>query len=91
MMDDVSFHWYDTLPSCFIHNMLPKYPPEVEGVKVAQTKSCLACDMEQERDEKYVRGGFYKQKYLTKKKVPFQIFSKDYYLKMLKIIHTIGS
>jgi hypothetical protein len=64
--------------------MLPKYTSEVEGVKPAQTKSCCACDMEHERDNKYVRGGFYKQKYLTKKKVPFQVFFKEYYLKQLK-------
>jgi hypothetical protein len=52
MTEDISFHWYDTLPSCSVHNMLPKYPPEVEGVKPVQTKSCRACDMEHER------GGF---------------------------------
>jgi hypothetical protein len=84
MDNDISFHWYDTLPSCSIHNMLPKYPTEVEGVTLVQTKSCRACDLEQERDKKYVRGGFYKRKYLTKKKVPFQIFYKEYYLKQLK-------
>ena len=27
----IRFHWYDTLPSCTIHGMLPKYPPPVEG------------------------------------------------------------
>jgi hypothetical protein len=64
--------------------MLPKYPPEVEGAKLIQTKSCRAYDLEHERDKKYVRGGFYKQKYLTKKKVPFQVFFKDYYLKQMK-------
>jgi hypothetical protein len=84
MTQDISFHWYDTLPSCSIHNMLPKYPPEVEGVTRVQTKSCRACDLEHERDKKYVRGGFYKRKYLTKKKVPFQVFYKEYYLKQLK-------
>jgi hypothetical protein len=81
---DISLHWYDTLPSCSIHNMLPKYPPEREGVTLVQTKSCRACDMEHERDNKYVRGGFYKRKYLTKQKVPFQVFYKEYYLKQLK-------
>jgi hypothetical protein len=40
--------------------------------------------MEHERDNKYVRGGFYKRKYLTKKKVPFQVFYNEYYLKQLK-------
>jgi hypothetical protein len=84
MTEDISFHWYDTLPSCSIHNMLPKYSPEVEGVTRVQTKSCCACDMEHERDKKYVRGGFYKRKYLTKKKVSFQVFYKEYYLKQLK-------
>jgi hypothetical protein len=62
----------------------PKYPPEVEGVTLVQTKSCRAYDMEYERDNKYVRGGFYKRKYLTKQKVPFQVFYKEYYLKQLK-------
>jgi hypothetical protein len=72
--------------------MLPKYPPEVEGVTRVQTKSCRACDMEHERDKKYVRGGFYKRKYLTKKKVPFQVFYKEYYLKQLKkyTYHRVG-
>jgi hypothetical protein len=67
-----------------LHNMLPKYLPEVEGVTLVQTKSCRACDMEHERDKKYVRGGFYKRKYLTKKKVPFQVIYNEYYLKQLK-------
>jgi hypothetical protein len=56
----------------------------VEGVTRVQTKVCRACDLEQERDKKYVRGGFYKRKYLKKKKVPFQVFYKEYYLKQLK-------
>jgi predicted transglutaminase-like protease len=40
--------------------------------------------MEYERDNKNVRGGFYKRKYLTKKKVPFQLFYKEFYLKQLR-------
>jgi hypothetical protein len=64
--------------------MLPKHPTEVEGVTLVQTKSWRACDLEHERDKKYIRGGFYKQKYLTKKKVPFQVFYKEFYLKQLK-------
>jgi hypothetical protein len=85
VMEDISFHLYDTLTSYSIHNMLPKHPPEVEGViKVVQTKSWRGCDMEHERDKKYIRGGFYKRRYITKKKVPFEVFFKDYYLKQLK-------
>jgi hypothetical protein len=84
MTDDMYFHWYDTLPSCSIHNMLPKYSPEVEGVTRVQAKSCRACDMENERDIKNVREGFYKRKCLTKKKVLFQVFYKEYYLKQMK-------
>jgi hypothetical protein len=59
MDNDISFHRNDTSPSCSIHNMLPKYPPEVEGETLVQTKSCRVCDLEYERDNKYVRGGFY--------------------------------
>jgi hypothetical protein len=75
MTEDISFHWYDTLPSFSIHNILPKYPPEVEGVTLVRTKSCVACDMEQERDKKYVRGSFYiSEKYLTEKRHHFRCF-----------------
>jgi hypothetical protein len=80
----ISFHWYDTLPSCSIHKMLPKYPPEEPGVRLIQTKSCPTCDLDQELDKKYVRGGFYKRKYLTKTQKPFQEFFHDFYLPTLK-------
>jgi hypothetical protein len=61
-----------------------KYPPAVAGVRLIQTKSCPTCDLDQEADKKYVRGGFYKRKYLTKIKKPFQEFFHDFYLPTLK-------
>jgi hypothetical protein len=60
--------------------MLPKYPPEEPGVRLIQTKSCPTCDLDQELDKKYVRGGFY----LTKIQKPFQEFFHDFYLPTLK-------
>ncbi|OEU12947.1 hypothetical protein FRACYDRAFT_243199 [Fragilariopsis cylindrus CCMP1102] len=35
MNNDISFHLYDVLPSCNIHNMLPKFPPVVDGERHA--------------------------------------------------------
>ncbi|OEU12948.1 hypothetical protein FRACYDRAFT_243200 [Fragilariopsis cylindrus CCMP1102] len=84
MDNDISFHWYDVLPSCSLHNMLPKYPPEVDGLRHVQTNSCFECDIQSEADPKYVRGGFYKRKYLTQKKCGFQEFFTKYYLPHLK-------
>ena len=84
MNNDISFHLYDVLPSCSIHNMLPKFPPVVDGERHVQTKSCVECDLLLEADPKYVRGGFYKRKYLTQKKCGFQEFFTEYYLPHLK-------
>ncbi|OEU19555.1 hypothetical protein FRACYDRAFT_235613 [Fragilariopsis cylindrus CCMP1102] len=84
MNNDISFHLYDVLPSCSIHNMLPKFPPVVDGERHVQTKSCVECDLLLEADPNYVRGGFYKRKYLTQKKCGFQEFFTDYYLPHLK-------
>jgi hypothetical protein len=84
MENDISFHWYNTLPSCSIHKMLPKYPSEEPGVRLIQTKSCPTCDLDQELDKKYVWGEFYKGKYLTKIQKPFQEFFHDFYLPTLK-------
>ncbi|OEU12086.1 hypothetical protein FRACYDRAFT_244336 [Fragilariopsis cylindrus CCMP1102] len=84
MENDISFHWYDTLPSCSIHNMLPKYPVADDGVRRVQTKSCVECNVEQIRDPNYVRGGFYKRKYLSQKKCGFQEFFSHYYILYLK-------
>jgi hypothetical protein len=64
--------------------MLSKYPPPVAGVRLIQTKSCPTCDLDQEVDKKFVRGGSYKRKYLTKLKKPFQDFFYDFYLPTLK-------
>lgn len=41
--DHISIYWYDTLPSCSILRMLPKYPPEVEVIKRVQTKVRAPC------------------------------------------------
>ncbi|OEU07188.1 hypothetical protein FRACYDRAFT_251490 [Fragilariopsis cylindrus CCMP1102] len=84
MNNDISFHLYDVLPSCSIHNMLPKFPPVIDGVRLVQTKSCVQCDLLLEADPNYVRGGFYKRKYLTQKKCGFQEFFTDYYLPHLE-------
>ena len=75
----IRFHWYDTLPSCTIHGMLPKYPPPVEGQRKVQTKTFPYCDTEeaqaQAAGEEYHQGTFHKRTYLTKqKKKRFQCF-----------------
>jgi hypothetical protein len=81
-MDDDIYLFIGMTPYHLVR--LTKYPLEVEGVTRVQTKLCRSCDLELERDKKYVCGGFYKRKYLTKKKVPFQVFYKEFRLKQLK-------
>ena len=41
MNNDISFHLYDVLPSCSIHNMLSKYPPVVNGARHEQLSKML--------------------------------------------------
>ena len=78
--DYISFHWYETLPSCSIHCMLPKYPPEVPGVRNVLTKSCQKCDDFFQADPNYVKGTFRKKKHLVHHTKPFQEFFEKYYL-----------
>ena len=78
--DYISFHWYETLPSCSIHCMLPKYPPEVPRVKTVLTKSCQECDDLFNADLDYVPCKFRKKEHLVHHTKPFQIFFEKYYL-----------
>ena len=81
--DPIYFHLYDTLPSCSLHGMLPKFPPRVPGIRLIRTKTCSECDEKRLEDVTYKAGKFRTKKYLTKQRKTFQDFYKNYYTPML--------
>ena len=89
--DHVSFHWYDTLPFCSIHKILPKYPPGPDPPtgKKKQTKSCAQCNAQKAIDPDFECGKFRKRVCMIRQRKPFQEFYHKYYIPTLKNTGTI--